>query len=103
MIQFKTWDNVPYNFSQDLQIAIAFGEKALEDTYNNAIKLHKKEYKVIGRLMYDLNMLCWYYYENGNEKFSEMCSNYYYKCYDFWWDNFGNNEKARQFYMENLD
>lgn len=56
---------------QDFSIADNFGEKAIKDTYNNAFKQYKKQYKELTELVMVLNWKIWQHY-NKNNAYAEL-------------------------------
>ena len=66
--------------------------------YNNDIEL-------IAALVTVLNHKCWHYYENGNEKLSQLYSDLYYKYNDMAWDWLEKNgtEEQKHWYFETMD
>lgn len=75
-------------FWQDFCIAEAFGETAIKDTYNRAIKEWARDKVYMTELVLVLNWKCWYFYETGNEKYSDLYSDLYYKARDIALDTF---------------
>ena len=68
-----------YTFVQDFQIASAFGEKAVKDTYKRVWAEWKDDYKALTEIVIATNWECWRQYELGNMKLSELYSDLYYK------------------------
>ena len=74
-------------FWQDFSIADAFGISAIKDTYNRAFKEWKTNITYITELVMVLNWKCWQWYEKGNETYSQVYSDLFYKARDWCLDN----------------
>ena len=58
-------------FYEDFSIADIFGIDAIKDTYNNAFKSWKGDYKYLTELVMALNWKIWEHYEN-NDKYAHL-------------------------------
>ena len=74
-------------FWQDFSIADAFGISAIKNTYNRAFKEWKTNITYITEFVMVLNWKCWYWYEKGNETYSQVYSDLFYKARDWCLDN----------------
>lgn len=72
-----------YTWLMDFDIADHFGEKAIKDTYKNALKFWKKDIVAIAQLYVALNMRLWFWYEKGNEKYAKIYDELFYKLRDY--------------------
>lgn len=103
MLRFEDWEDLPYNFSTDLFIASGFGKDAVIETVENAREQHKDDYKVLTRLEFDVNWMCWYHYENGNNEMSELFADMYYNLRGEFYEKFDDNKDALEYHFEKLD
>ena len=79
-------------FFEDFSIADNFGIKAIKDTYNRAFKEWKHDYKYLTEFVMVLNWKCWQHHDEGNNQFSELYSDLYYKARDYALDNLKGEE-----------
>ena len=70
-MEFKT------TFWQDFSIADRFGEKAVRDTFNRAVREWKSDTEYVTELVIVLNWKIWEHYEAGRRSFA--------KTYDELW------------------
>lgn len=99
----ESWEDLPYNFSTDFIIAGAFGKQAILDTYKNCIKEYGNAYKILTRLIFDLNLLCWHFYDKGNEELAKLFGELYYEADDEFYKRYEENEDACKYHFEKLD
>ena len=90
-------------FWEDFTIADAFGNEAIEDTYDRAFKEWKEDLVYLTELVIVLNMKCWQWYEKGNQRRSQLYSDLYYKTNDYAWDFIGDDEEKGNYYFEMTD
>lgn len=86
-------------FWEDFSIADAFGIDAVKDTYNRAFKMWKSDYIYLTELVIILNLKCWYWYERGNNKLSQIYSELFYKAQNYAWDTLKGEEADYFFEM----
>ena len=74
-----------------------YAEAAYQEDNNDIV--------LIAALVTVLNHKCWHYYENGNEKLSQLYSDLYYKYNDMAWDWLEKNgtEEEKHWYFETMD
>lgn len=70
-------------FMNDFAIADRFGIKAIKDTFNRSFRDWKSDYRYLTDLVIVLNQRCWMWYEKGNEEFSKLYADLYYKANDY--------------------
>ena len=70
-------------FGMDFDIADAFGEKAIKNTYERALNEWKNNYKFFTELVMVLNYKCWQWYYRGNQTISKLYSDLYYKADEY--------------------
>lgn len=68
-------------FWEDFSIADVFGTSAIKDTYKRAFEDWKDDCMYLTELVIVLNLKCWYYYEKGNNVFSSLYSDLYYRAH----------------------
>lgn len=83
-------------FNMDFQIAEAFGENAIRDTYKRAKAEWKNDCGYFTELVVVLNERCWMWHSKGNEKLSSLYSELYYDANDYALDNY-KGEEAQHF------
>jgi hypothetical protein len=54
-------------FWQDFTVADCFGDTAVRDTYDRAMKGWKSDYKYLTELVMVLNHKCWVHHDKGNK------------------------------------
>lgn len=89
-------------FWSDFSIAECFRVKGIKDTYNRAKNEWKNNIEFMTELAMVLNHKSWYY----NEKNQEYCSLYsdlWQEVDNFIFEQFKDDEKALQYYMEVTD
>lgn len=79
-------------FWEDFSIADAFGIRAIKDTYKRAFKEWKTDYRYLTDLVMVLNHKCWQHYEVGNEEYSRLYSDLFYKAQEYAYDNLKGEE-----------
>lgn len=79
-------------FWSDFSIADAFGIDAIKDTYRRAFKEWKDEYKYLTDLVIVLNHKCWFWYDKGNEEYSQLYSDLFYEAQNYAYDNLKGEE-----------
>lgn len=79
-------------FWQDFSIADAFGNDAIQDTYNRAFGEWKTNYIYLTELVLVLNWKCWYWYENKNEERSLLYEKLFYEAQEYALDNLKGKE-----------
>ena len=70
-------------FGLDFDIADAFGEKAIKNTYERAFNEWKNNYKFFTELVMVLNYKCWQWYYRGNQTISKLYSDLYYEAAEY--------------------
>lgn len=68
-----------YTWTSDFAIAMVFGEKAINETYDNAVKFWSKDAECITELAFSLNFLTWFCYNFEDMNNSKIFSDLYYK------------------------
>lgn len=102
----ETWEDLPFNFSGDFIIASHFGEQAIMDTYNRILEDNENDYRILIRLIYDVNSLSWYFYEQGNETLSRIFARLYDEAvdaFDATYENAENKKEIYNYYFQKLD
>lgn len=74
-------------FTGDFDIAEAFGEGAVRDTFERSFDAWKNDIRYLTNLSVVCNMKCWEHYEKGDKKLSELYSDCYYKTRDYAYDD----------------
>ena len=87
-------------FYMDFSIADKFGQKAIQDTYDNAFKSWKSNINYITELVMVLNWKCWRWYEVNNE-YSILYQQLYYKLDEWIFNNFSGKEL--EYYIQTTD
>lgn len=59
-------------FYADFSVADVFGEKAIQDTFNNAFSNWKSDYKMLTELTGALNHKLWFWHEHGVVEYAEL-------------------------------
>ena len=96
-------------FGMDFDIADAFGEQAIKNTYERALKEWKNNYKFFTELVMVLNYKCWQWYYRGNQTISKLYADLYYKADEYankmLYKLYGRNTGAVEFfkYLEKED
>ena len=96
-------------FEEEKQILWRMFDILSTDNIANSTEIMYKKYnnniELIAALVTVLNHKCWYYYENGNEKLSQLYSDLYYKYNDMTWDWLEKNgtEEEKHWYFETMD
>ena len=70
-------------FGTDFDIADAFGEKAIKNTFERAFKEWKNNCKYLTELVMVLNYKCWQWYYRRNQMISELYADLYYKTHAY--------------------
>ena len=70
-------------FGLDFDIADAFGEQAIKNTYERALNEWKNNCKFFTELVMVLNYKCWQWYYRGNQTISKLYSDLYYKADEY--------------------
>lgn len=88
-------------FYEDFSIADKFGLDAIKDTYGNAFKSWKNDYKYITELVMVLNWKIWEHYENGDKEIAKLYDQLW-RWLDNWcFDNLKNEEL--DYYIRTID
>lgn len=90
-------------FWEDFTIADAFGEDAIKDTYRRAFDEWKDDLVYLTELVIVLNLKCWQWYENHNDRISTLYSDLYYKTNDYAWDFVSEDEEMSRYYFKMTD
>ena len=96
-------------FEEEKQILWRMFDVLSTDNIANSTEIMYKKYnnniELVAALVTVLNHKCWYYYENGNEKLSQLYSDLYYKYNDMVWDWLEKNgtEEEKHWYFETMD
>lgn len=85
----------------DFRIADAFGNNAIKDTFNRAFREWKNNVTYCAELCIVMNMLCWYWYEKGNNERSRLYADCYYKVRDYGYDTF--KEEELEYFYNQID
>lgn len=88
-------------FNHDFTIADRFGIKAIKDTYKRAFTEWKNDIRYLAELTIALNRKCWDHYFNGNEKYSKLYAELFYKVKNYAYENFEGEEIS--FYFDVTD
>lgn len=90
-------------FHFDFDIADHFGIKAVKDTFNRAFNEWKDDIKYLTELSIVMNNRCWFWYEQGNEKLSQLYADYYYKTKNYAYENDKFTDDDKHYYFEMTD
>lgn len=74
-------------FWQDFTIADKFGIEAIKDTYKRAFNEWKDNYIYLTELVLVLNWKSWQHSEKGNQPYTDLYIDLYYKTDDYALDN----------------
>ena len=102
----ETWEDLPFNFSGDFIIASHFGEAAIMDTYSRILEGYDYDYRILVRLIYDVNQLSWYFYEQKNEALSLFFTRLYetlVEAFDATFEDAENKREIYDYYFQKLD
>ena len=91
-------------FWNDFMIAEKFGEDAVRDTYNRAMKAWKKNYIYLTELVMVLNWNIWYWDGAGTKKaevLTELYNELWAKAHDYALDHLTGDEL--QYYLRTVD
>lgn len=92
-------------FANDFYIAEQFATtenvQPIQDTFDNAFKSWKNNYIYLTELAIVTNVLCWHFYEQGNQVWSKLYSDMYYKVRAYALDNLKGDEF--RYYFEKTD
>lgn len=75
-------------FMTDFAIANKYGKDAIIDTFKRAFEEWKTDVVFCTELCMVMNIYCWSFYEKGNEEWSRLYADYYYKVRDYALDHF---------------
>lgn len=70
-------------FGTDFDIADAFGEGAIKNTFERAFAEWKNNCKYLTELVMVLNYKCWQWYYRGNQTISKLYADLYYKADEY--------------------
>lgn len=97
-MKIKTWNieamtgyKPMTTFYEDFSIADHFGISAIKDTYKNAFKNWKFDYKYLTELVMALNWKIWEHYKS-NQAFAKIYNDLWTKCYDYAVNNLKDDE-----------
>lgn len=100
---FREWQKQEFGYDcittfwEDFSIADVFGMNAVKDTFDRAFKEWRSDYKYLTELVIVLNHRCWMHFNKGNDKYSELYKDLFYKAknyaeenltgeeYDYYW------------------
>lgn len=95
---------------QDFTIADEFGINAIEDTYKKAYSYVKDNYKDFTELVIVLNWQCWDLYKkyesSNNSNFLKLSNKYselFYKAQKKFYDVWGKNQEACEYFFAMTD
>jgi hypothetical protein len=88
-------------FWQDFTIADAFGNEAIQDTFDRAFGEWKNSYKYLTALVIVLNHKLWQHYERGNEKTSRLYDKLWRQSHDYALNHLKDEELS--YYLELTD
>lgn len=88
-------------FWSDFSIADAFGISAIKDTYKRAFNEWKDQYKYLTDLVMVLNHKCWYWFEHGNQEYSQLYSDLFYEAQDYGYEHLKGEELT--YFWKTLD
>ena len=89
-------------FWSDFSIAECFGVKGIKDTYNRAKNEWEDNIEYMTEFAMVLNHKSWYYNEK-NQEFCTLYSELWEEADNFIYEQFKDDEKALQYYMEVTD
>ena len=96
-------------FEEEKQILWRMFDILSTDNIANCAEIMYKKYnndiELIAALVTVLNHKCWHYYNNGNEKLSQLYADLYYKYNDATWDWLEKNgtDEEKHWYFETMD
>ncbi len=79
-------------FWEDFSIADAFGEAAVQDTFNRAFAEWKDNYIYLTELVMVLNHKCWHHYYGVKQDLSELYNELFYEARDYAYENLKGDE-----------
>lgn len=88
-------------FWQDFCIAEYYGEKSIQETFNNIFKEWKNDIKFMTELTLVLNYKEWKHHDNGNFKISKLYHDLCVKVDNWCTSNFTGNDL--QYFLKNTD
>lgn len=94
-------ENKYKGFWQDFTIADAFGESAIRDTYKRAFDGWKDNVEYFASLVMTLNHKIWFWYEHGNENFTNLYNELWEKADQYGMENFKGEDAT--YYFQFLD
>lgn len=92
-------------FWEDFEIADVFGENAIKETYERAIKEWIDNVVYSTELVMVLNHRCWYWYGKNNEVLSDLYSELYYKADEAVSNHFQSkgDDESLSYYYQTID
>jgi len=87
------------------QLFEVLSDDEIKNYVEAAYQENSNDIVLIAALVTALNHKSWYYYENGNEKLSQLYSDLYYKYNDMAWDWLEKNgtEGEKHWYFKTMD
>ena len=98
-----------YTFASDFAIADWFGKNEVEDTYKRVKESWLNDYKAFTEVVIALNMLSWANDAlrkqgfEGREDFITLYSTLYFQARDDFYEKYGNNREACDYFFEMTD
>lgn len=81
-----------YTWFQDFNIANAFGEAAVKDTFKRAFNEWKDNVVALKEMCFCLNINCWEFYHKNNMKMMELYRSLFYKAREYGYKHFKGDE-----------
>lgn len=100
--RFEWWEDAGCNFAQVFVNNAKDGVDGIKEYYEIARKEVAGDYKEFVRLIYDLNMLSWFYYEYGDNEKSKAFSDLYYKADDEFYEIYDDDKEALSYHFRRL-
>lgn len=88
-------------FWSDFTIADHFGLDAIEDTFKRAFNEWKGNLVYITELSIIMNLKCWWHYDRGNDVYSRLYADYYYKVREWCLDHLKGDDL--KYYLDTTD
>ena len=85
-------ERIETTFNMDFQIAEHFGIAAIKDTFKKAFEEWKVDCQYLTELVMVLNHRCWYWWDKGNNKLSELYADMFYTAKDYAEENLKGDE-----------
>lgn len=96
-------ERVETTFWMDFSIAERFGNVAIKDTYDRAVKEWGNDIRYIAELYVVLNHKCWFWFGKGNEELARLYDQLFYTLRDFVYEDGRFNRDELSFFFDVTD